>query len=111
MKIKVTLMVFSGRPNPSWEIAGETGDTIIKEWMRLPAIASMRSPGSQLGYQGCRVEHGAGEFLILYNGYGYSFKKGKQIEQKLDVDRKTELKILRTAPPEFHDLIGSIIKV
>lgn len=45
MKIKVTLDVFSGRPNPEWIVES------VPDWRKLPASGPVEFPAN-LGYRG-----------------------------------------------------------
>lgn len=111
MNVKVAILVFSGRPNPSWELNGSLADEIILHWKELPFAATTQFPEPKLGYQGCRIDLGPGEYFILFKGYGFVFKNGKQVEQRMDQGRKMERRILSTAPGNYKELVSQIIIV
>lgn len=110
MKIQVTVLIFSGRPNPVWELKGKTADEFIHLWEKLPSAEISQSETSQLGYQGCRLDLNPNEYILLFDGYGYLSKENIRVLQKKDIDRELEKFVLDTAPPDHKDLIGSLIK-
>lgn len=109
MKIQVTVLIFSGRPNPTWELEGNAADKIINHWQSLPSTDKVELHSPQLGYQGCRIDLNPYEHFVLFNGYGFSFKNGKQIEQRGDPGRKIEKMIINNAPAHYRDIIGQTI--
>ena len=109
MNLKVTVLVFSGRPNPSWEISSELATKFMQQWKELPPVEGMQLPASQLGYQGCRIELSSSEYRIIYDGFGYWFKNGKQVEQKRDAGRKIEKQILNSVPSQYAELISQVV--
>ena len=60
-KITVTVEIFSGRPNPTFEITDATAVARLKESLdRLPVLAMTEEEGSEfgrLGYRGILITH------------------------------------------------------
>lgn len=61
MSIIVTLDMYSGRQNPSWELSDADAKKFIKMMSKKKEIATTTSPGSlgKLGYRGLVVTHSA----------------------------------------------------
>lgn len=55
--LKVTLDIYSGRPNPSWTVSGEAAEAALRGMANMPAmLAGRRVPPGGLGYRGTRVD-------------------------------------------------------
>ena len=76
-KITVTVEIFSGRPNPTFEITDATAVARLKESLdRLPVLAMTEEEGSEfsrLGYRGILITHdgsveGIPRYIQFLNG-------------------------------------------
>jgi len=55
--IKVTVDLFSGRPNPTWIINDRTGDDLLKKIAKQPEVISKQGSGYDgLGFRGITIE-------------------------------------------------------
>jgi hypothetical protein len=57
LTMRVELDVYSGRPNPAWDITSEEGEQLLATFRELPARATGTLPGS-LGYRGVILQGG-----------------------------------------------------
>jgi hypothetical protein len=56
MNFEVMLDVFSGRPNPTWNLTGRFGEELAKRLRHLPSAGKQKAPSPpDLGYRGLRV--------------------------------------------------------
>ena len=53
--MKVTLDVFSGRPNPSWELPDHDADSVVERFAARATPAALAAP-PRLGYRGYVVD-------------------------------------------------------
>jgi hypothetical protein len=61
MPVRISLNVYSGRPNPSWELSDEQAETLLEQVGGLTESTAAKPPGvlSGLGYRGFLVERSA----------------------------------------------------
>lgn len=45
--------VFSGRPDPEWEVPAEEAERIVSSWNALPPGRTRAAEHPRLGYRGC----------------------------------------------------------
>lgn len=102
-----SLQIYSGRPNPVWDVPVETGIALENIWELLAPYTGVSHKHTRLGYSGCKmlVENGI-EFLA-FNGIVTRYQSGK-VELRADQNRTFEKTILNTAPPGIipDDLSG-----
>ena len=73
-KAKISLDIFSGRPNPEWEVHGEELEYLFGFVGDISEISSTQTPSKipQLGYRGFFVEYCDGgdcsDFIHVYDG-------------------------------------------
>jgi hypothetical protein len=93
-----TAFVYSGRPDPQWQITDKQLETLKEVWEQLPAsrIPPPRPP--PLGYRGCAVQCTSGELWSAYGGV-VAFRHGVgRSQRRLDKERRFERALLETAP-------------
>jgi hypothetical protein len=102
-----SIQVFSGRPNPVWEIPIETGNELECAWEKLKPFEGKTLFEAVLGYQGCKLCVNTGVEFWTYRGV-ISKKSKEQVEFRLDEDRKIEKQILNSAPAGLipDDFVG-----
>jgi hypothetical protein len=102
----VVLEIFSGRPDPSWELeAARTAELLHKLQALSPAQERTLPPAPGLGYRGLHVSlsDGAhGKVVEIRNGR-IAFA-GRILR---DENRALERWLLDTAPPQLRDLARS----
>ncbi len=93
IKAKVTLNIFSGRPNPTWALSAKHANQLVTKISELPKSDSTSSLDG-LGYSGFRVEltHSASrkskitayKGLVIYNvnGTSYYFTDSQRLVEK-----------------------------
>ena len=91
-----SVLVFSGRRDPQWEIPTETANALIGLWHQMKSADAIID-GPQLGYRGCTLSSGGQRHWHAYGGIVTSDNERKQ-----DTERRFERSILESAP------IGSI---
>jgi hypothetical protein len=86
--------VFSGRPDPTWEVDEALGERLAELWADLEPTAHAPPAAPPLGYRGVflrdpsgREWHAAEGVVTLEN------------ERRLDPDRRFEGELLASAPP------------
>jgi hypothetical protein len=98
--MRVELDVYSGRPNPGWEITAEEAERLLTAMRQLPERETGRLPDS-LGYRGIVLQGGAVQAL----GYSRITVRGRMVlaegplGNKLysDSDRAFEGQVAETA--------------
>ncbi len=105
-KITATVCIYSGRPNPQWEIAAKEYDKLLLTIESLPEAEPQRQP-SVLGYAGITVRAGAkkifcfNEVITVTNG---NSERGYE-----DAKRVMERQLLHTAPLTLLDGIKGLL--
>jgi hypothetical protein len=94
-----TVLVYSGRPDPHWEIEGDRLEGVKKLWEGLPPSSTPPPRAPLLGYRGCAVHCTSGEQWFGYEGV-VAFKSGAtgRAGYRLDPKRLFEKAVLETAP-------------
>jgi hypothetical protein len=109
LNANVELDVFSGRPNPSWQLnAADIGEVINKLQQARQTHPVRRSEG-KLGYRGVtlRINRGT-QFDIWIINDGLILHEGTQLE---DPNREIESLILHTMPKEIEDQVRGILPI
>jgi len=98
----VELDVFSGRPNPRWELDEPTANPLRRLLSELDVTGATAPEPPGLGYRGFVVAEDGRE-LRAYNGY----VTGSSVVLA-DPARSVERFLLAQLPPELEELRGSI---
>jgi hypothetical protein len=90
-------MLFSGRPDPTWNVDPRTMRELESIWTKLPGWSGSAPSAPALGYRGCFVKGpGSGEWFAYE---GMVTRTGQdQSESRRDPDRAFEKIILASAP-------------
>lgn len=105
-KITATVCLYSGRPNPHWEMDAKEYDKLLLIVKKLPVVSPMQPP-SLLGYTGLLVTDGL-RSLYIFNEV-VTITEGKSVQGYKDADRKTEKEVLQSAPASLLDEIKAIL--
>jgi hypothetical protein len=97
-----SILVFSGRTDPAWEVPSKTAEALIALWQEMNEV-NVSVPIPSLGYRGCALSCGA---LGHWTAYGGNVSNGKQ--QREDAKRRFEQSILHSAPAGL--LPGSLLQ-
>ncbi len=82
----VTLDVFSGRPNPSWELEGNTLSEVTARVRDLAGGSSAAAAQPVLGYRGFRIENLGPDYpdaIVVGRGVA-TIVRGKEAEHRTD---------------------------
>ena len=105
-EITVTVLVFSGRPNPLWAISIEQYNALLLYLKNLSNI-SPQEPLALLGYSGCVINDQAKK-VYAFDGI-ITLTDGRHQSAYADTHRQFEKKLLRTAPAELIDEIRGML--
>jgi hypothetical protein len=97
-KCTATAYLYSGRPDPTWEISPRTRQQLEHTWNALPP--STRAPPSPpgLGYRGCAVDWPPGNRWFVFDAVAMLTARTSTPEYRQDAARKFERAILASAP-------------
>jgi hypothetical protein len=108
--------VFSGRPNPTWEVPAPLARELASAFLRLPraapdvgapSVGATTTPGvgarpasgsPALGYRGCALRSPDGELWRAGAGVVSSSLGGREGEARSDAGRAWERRLLASAP-------------
>jgi len=94
-----TALIYSGRPDPHWEIGIEQLAEVKKLWERLPRSSTPPPRAPPLGYRGCTVDCTSGQQWFAYNGVvAFKGDAAAPARYRLDNERLFEKAVLDTAP-------------
>lgn len=101
---KVTLDIFSGRPNPTWQLTREQTENLLVIVKKLPDC----DPGDLfdgLGYRGFQVvlngtANGQRSTLTVYRGK-VRYEEGRHVRHLADKDRQLEQLLLKYGSPHL----------
>lgn len=96
-KCVCTVLIFSGRPDPTWELKENIREEFEKIWKILEPIKKGPKPAPPLGYRGCIVKCNKDIEWFAYEGV-MTLKKRGISESRLDIDRKFEKLVIYSAP-------------
>jgi hypothetical protein len=96
-KCVCTVLIFSGRPDPTWELKESIREEFEKIWKTLEPIKKEPKPVPSLGYRGCIIRCNKDIEWFAYEGVVTLKKKGIS-ESHLDIDRKFEKFVINSAP-------------
>ena len=92
--ITITVLMFSGRPNPFWSLAGTDAERVIAALQSLPATSEPAPPSPGLGYQGVSIEIAdAGRSVEWHLYSGIAVANGTRYA---DLDRSVERMLIET---------------
>lgn len=89
--------IFSGRPDPTWEVDAGAVRELEQIWASLESAAELPAPPPLLGYRGCSLTEEGQRAWQAYGGV-VTLESVKGAETRKDPDRRFEQRLLRTAP-------------
>ncbi len=99
--------LFSGRPNPTWEVPAALAHELVEMWSELAPTASAPSKPAVLGYRGCALRSPDGR-VWRAEGSLVSAAGAQSSQARRDDGRVWEHRLLETAPdgalPSLRDL-------
>jgi hypothetical protein len=87
--------IFSGRPDPTWEVPEEEAERIVSVWERLPPAREPAKDSPALGYRGCWLRARDERWWDAVGGVVTSGG-----DARADVGGSVERAILATAPDD-----------
>ena len=93
MSWRARALLYSGRPDPEWELTDDLGARLDELWMRLPALEADPPEPPPLGYRGYVVERPDG---ARYEGVPGAIMRGD--ERRADRDGEFERLVLESQP-------------
>lgn len=108
-KGRVTLLVFSGRPDPAWVLSRVTETALDHYWHTLEETAGVPEPiVSGLGYRGLMVETENDTWFIFRGLVSRQVSAGKTVRK--DASREIERTLLLSAPAQWQELAQEILR-
>lgn len=95
---QASLLIFSGRPDPAWEIPANVAAELLNHWQQLPPLTKKPTPPARLGYRGCLLFSSAGEEWNAFEGAVIRKTEGSS-EVRYDQERIFEKMLINSAPP------------
>jgi hypothetical protein len=89
--------VFSGRPDPTWQVKEELAQRLEAMWDELEPTAEQKPYAPKLGYRGCSMKCASDREYTAYGGV-VTKKVGKTTESRKDETKRFEKVLLATAP-------------
>src|SRR6267143_131490 len=89
--------IFSGRPDPTWEVEEKRGAALLDIWNSLKRRAAEPTPQISLGYRGCYLRDWAGREWRAGRGVVTLCAPGGS-ESRIDPAGQFEQAVLRSAP-------------
>ena len=94
-----TLLAFSGRPDPTWEVSAADAAGLVRLWEAMePTAGAATKP--ILGYRGVRLVGPTSRSWQALDGVVSRLGDGE--EHRSDPDNLWEHTLLRTAPPDMN---------
>lgn len=95
---QANLLIFSGRPDPTWEIPANVAAELLNHWRQLPLLPAVPKRPACLGYRGCLLFSSAGEEWKAFDGAVMRTAEGSS-EVRYDQERLFEKMLISSAPP------------
>lgn len=89
--------VFSGRPDPVWEVQPDAAAALAAIWDALPRTTDAMPQAPALGYRGSTLSAPSGIVWRAYGGVVESSDDDHR-ERRADPERRFERSVLATAP-------------
>ena len=89
--------VFSGRPDPTWEVKPALGARLEKIWFSLKAEKIEPPPFPALGYRGCFLRGPRGREWFAFGGV-VELRSMSRSEFRRDPSKRFERTLLESAP-------------
>jgi hypothetical protein len=110
MEMHVTLDIFSGRPNPTWELSQEQTSQFLKKILKLKTKENLHvnSSNSELGYRGFIIEETNFEQKLrrfyVYNGIVNVVENNSSYALE-DKEYSIERWLLQTSPKYLDEIV------
>lgn len=92
-------LLFSGRPNPRWQVDPAAAAGVLAVWERLASRSGPAAVPPPLGSRGCALRSPDGSVWRSVAGTVTLHASGRPAEARDDRTREFERALLATAPP------------
>jgi len=92
------VLVFSGRPNPTWPLGAAVIGELERIWAGLGPSDLAAAPAARLGYTGCTVCDGRGKTWTACAAL-VTLRQAEREDRRADPERTFERAVLAAAPP------------
>lgn len=99
---KVIGLIYSGKPNPSWQISQANVDSAMAIWNNQPVAQAWQTITDKLGYTGCQLSYN-GSIYQACDGIIVCTTGSKQVA-RIDPNRAFEKILLTNAPKSVLQL-------
>src|SRR5262245_24461262 len=109
--MRVEVDVFSGRPNPVWDLTPDEADAVRRILAALPAAPEVAASGYDgLGYRGFRVEDSESDRTLT--GWRDTVVARQDVVAAVKVDARRELErfLLRTAQTRLDAALYATVR-
>lgn len=100
--MKVDLLVFSGKPDPTWELTREEIKGLHELLLSMPGTMESWDSLPDQGYRGIQVVMDPIETLRVYKGYA-EVVGDREIRRFMDINRELEVWLFATAENRIPD--------
>ena len=98
MTWRARALVFSGRPDPTWELSRDEQQAFMVAWSQLPSAGAVEAvPPAALGYRGVEIIADDGRRWVASGGV-VTLTANAEPTSRLDSERTIEHLVLATAP-------------
>ena len=95
---KGSALLYSGRPDPEWEIEDVPAVNLVKYWASLPKLNYSFETSSALGYKGCCLISDNNLKWYAYKEVVCLYVNDEALESRKDSNRIFEISLISTAP-------------
>ena len=90
-------LVFSGRPDPTWELSQKTAKQLMQIWRSLEGHTEEPATSPGLGYRGSFLKGPEGHEWLAWGGV-VTLRTAAGRESRIDKNRSFEKSLLSSAP-------------
>jgi hypothetical protein len=113
MNLEAEIDLFSGRPNPRWQMGATESAHFVSLLSQLPAVADGHLPAA-LGYRGIIVSSASGtvagyDRVVCYRGMVFG-QRGEAVEVFADRDRALERWLAERASPHLDPDLQAVFR-
>ena len=105
-KMSCQMLVFSGQPNPRWQLTKEQTAIFEKVFDASNQKGNWQEPSVLLGYRGCMIEIDGNDWFVFK---GNISQQSDSRVSRQDPSRSIEKFILQSAPSKWNALVSGIM--
>lgn len=113
MPLQIELDVYSGRPNPVWNLDPKETEFLLAQLEKLPSAPDVTPPTERLGYRGFIIKPASGtrsNWEELMVGFGVvSERQGLTVKYALDKSRTLERWLVESAKGKIGEDLFSYV--